>query len=104
MKSARTPCAGAVLFSMFVLGVVHAPSAFAAGKIKRPQSHPPTVIADASLRCRGGDRCPFQNWVHFAIGIPVTGKFAGKFLDFTYFRKVDCQNTLAHLVTCSQIP
>ena len=51
--------AGAVLFSMFfsmfVLGVVHAPSAFAAGKIKRPQSHPPTVIADASLRCRGAN-------------------------------------------------
>jgi hypothetical protein len=61
MKSAMTPRAGAVLFSMFVLfvqGVVHALSAFAAGKIKRPQSHPPTVIADASLRCRGANDKP----------------------------------------------
>ena len=55
MKSAMPLRAGAVLFSIFVLGIVQVPSAVAAGKIKRPQSHPPTVIADASSRCRGAN-------------------------------------------------
>ena len=41
--------------SILALGLVQASSAAAAGKIKRPRSYPPTVVADASSHCRGAN-------------------------------------------------